>query len=119
MEISGSLLKSSRAVVHCPNVVQCTACNQYFSTLFYCLEHKPSSQVNPSSQLEQGSPALKILFLHCCLEPEIREYTDLLKSRICNIIYSQGTNARKVNCGCVYSAYILKPVLLGGICKQE
>ena len=25
----------------------------------------------------------------------------------------QGTNARKVNCGCVYSAYILKPVLSG------
>ena len=33
----------------------------------------------------------------------------------------QGTYARKVNCGCVYSAYILKPVTqfsLGGICKQ-
>ena len=26
---------------------------------------------------------------------------------------SQGNNARKVNCGCVYSAYILKPVLSG------
>ena len=26
---------------------------------------------------------------------------------------AQGTNARKVNCGCVYSAYILKPVLSG------
>ena len=26
---------------------------------------------------------------------------------------SQGSNARKVNCGCVYSAYILKPVLSG------
>ena len=25
----------------------------------------------------------------------------------------QGCNARKVNCGCVYSAYILKPVLSG------
>jgi len=25
----------------------------------------------------------------------------------------QGTNARKVNCSCVYSAYILKPVLSG------
>ena len=25
----------------------------------------------------------------------------------------QGNNARKVNCGCVYSAYILKPVLSG------
>ena len=25
----------------------------------------------------------------------------------------QGTNARKVNCGRVYSAYILKPVLSG------
>ena len=23
----------------------------------------------------------------------------------------QGTNARKINCSCVYSAYILKPVL--------
>ena len=26
---------------------------------------------------------------------------------------SQGCNARKVYCGCVYSAYILKPVLSG------
>ena len=26
---------------------------------------------------------------------------------------NQGTNGRKVNCGCVYSAYILKPVLSG------
>ena len=26
---------------------------------------------------------------------------------------SQGCNARKVNCSCVYSAYILKPVLSG------
>ena len=25
----------------------------------------------------------------------------------------QGCNVRKVNCGCVYSAYILKPVLSG------
>ena len=25
----------------------------------------------------------------------------------------QGYNARKVNCSCVYSAYILKPVLSG------
>ena len=25
----------------------------------------------------------------------------------------QGTNARKVNCGCVYSAYILIPVFSG------
>ena len=31
----------------------------------------------------------------------------------------QGTNARKVNCDRVYFAYILKPVLSGGICKQE
>ena len=28
-------------------------------------------------------------------------------------IVLQGYNARKVNCGCVYSAYILKPVLSG------
>ena len=27
--------------------------------------------------------------------------------------YHQGYNARKVNCSCVYSAYILKPVLSG------
>ena len=27
--------------------------------------------------------------------------------------YHQGCNVRKVNCGCVYSAYILKPVLSG------
>ena len=27
--------------------------------------------------------------------------------------FDQGTNARKVNCGCVYSAYILKPVRSG------
>ena len=27
--------------------------------------------------------------------------------------FYQGTNARKVNCGRVYSAYILKPVLSG------
>ena len=27
---------------------------------------------------------------------------------------NQGYNARKVNCSCVYSAYILKPVLSGG-----
>ena len=27
--------------------------------------------------------------------------------------YTQGCNVRKVNCGCVYSAYILKPVLSG------
>ena len=26
----------------------------------------------------------------------------------------QGTKTRKVNCGCVFSAYILKPVLSGG-----
>ena len=26
---------------------------------------------------------------------------------------NQGCNVRKVNCGCVYSAYILKPVLSG------
>ena len=36
---------------------------------------------------------------------------------ICKAIYIltliQGTNARKVNCGRVYSAYILKPVLSG------
>ena len=32
---------------------------------------------------------------------------------------NQGTNARKVNCGRVYSAYIVKPVLSGGRCKQE
>ena len=33
----------------------------------------------------------------------------------------QGYNTWKVNCSCVYSAYILKPVLssLGGICKHE
>ena len=31
-----------------------------------------------------------------------------------NKAYSeQGCNVRKVNCGCVYSAYILKPVLSG------
>ena len=29
------------------------------------------------------------------------------------IRYDQGYNARKVNCCCVYSAYILKPVLSG------
>ena len=29
------------------------------------------------------------------------------------LIFSQGCNVRKVNCGCVYSAYILKPVLSG------
>ena len=33
--------------------------------------------------------------------------------------FYQGCNAMKVNCGRVYSAYILKPVLFGGICKQE
>ena len=33
--------------------------------------------------------------------------------------YKQGYNARKVNCGGVYSAYILKPVLSGRNCKQE
>ena len=27
--------------------------------------------------------------------------------------YEQECNARKVNCSCVYSAYILKPVLSG------
>ena len=27
--------------------------------------------------------------------------------------FTQGTNARKVNCGRIYSAYILKPVLSG------
>ena len=32
---------------------------------------------------------------------------------------AQGCNARKVNCGRVYSAYTLKPFSLGGICKQE
>ena len=32
----------------------------------------------------------------------------------------QGYKARKVNCSCVYSAYILKPWFsLGEICKQE
>ena len=30
-----------------------------------------------------------------------------------NESYHQGYNARKVNCSCVYSAYILKPVLSG------
>ena len=34
------------------------------------------------------------------------------------IINIQGCNARKVNCGGVYSAYILKPVLSGRNCKQ-
>ena len=42
--------------------------------------------------------------------------------RVINRFYrpgpNQGNNARKVNCGCVYSASTLKPVL-GGICKQE
>ena len=33
--------------------------------------------------------------------------------------FSQECNARKVNCSCVYSAYILKPVLFGGISKQK
>ena len=32
----------------------------------------------------------------------------------------QGNNVRKVNCCCVFSAYILKTVLSGGgVCKQE
>ena len=30
-----------------------------------------------------------------------------------SVTLSQGCNARKVNCGCVYSAYTLKPVLSG------
>ena len=30
-----------------------------------------------------------------------------------NVWLGQGCNVRKVNCGCVYSAYILKPVLSG------
>ena len=33
--------------------------------------------------------------------------------------YKQGYKARKVNCGGVYSAYILKPVLSGRNYKQE
>ena len=32
---------------------------------------------------------------------------------------TQGYNAKKVKCSCVYSAYMLKPVPLCGICKQE
>ena len=38
----------------------------------------------------------------------------LINSSIFSIHWScQGSTARKVNCGCVYSAYILKPVLSG------
>jgi len=28
-----------------------------------------------------------------------------------NLLYNQGYNGRKVNCSCVYSAYIYKPSL--------
>ena len=34
-------------------------------------------------------------------------------SRLKEIGYNQECEARKVNCSCVYSAYILKPVLSG------
>ena len=46
----------------------------------------------------------------------VKQFSDVLFVR-----KYQGYNARKVNCSCVYSAYILKPVQfsLGGICKQE
>ena len=37
----------------------------------------------------------------------------LIKRFCCFYAYFQGTNARKVHCGRVYSAYILKQVLSG------
>ena len=40
-------------------------------------------------------------------------------SVLCKHGEGQDYNARKVNCSSVYSAYILKPVLTGRICKQE
>ena len=41
-----------------------------------------------------------------------RPFNDRFQKRLTN--WYHGCNARKVNCRCVYSAYIL-----GGICKQE
>jgi len=42
---------------------------------------------------------------------DVQKFQTNLKLRIQGI--NQGCNARKVNCGRVYSAYILKPVLFG------
>ena len=40
-------------------------------------------------------------------------------SRLKEIGYNQECEARKVNCSCVYSAYILKPVLSGRNLKKR
>jgi len=50
----------------------------------------------------------------------IRKKQDYSPFKLEKDVYNkkQECKARKVNCGCVYSVYILKPVLFGGICKQ-
>ena len=56
-------------------------------------------------------------FWHCCCiwflsseNPLVLHEKAVFKAKDWNY---QGCNVRKVNCGCVYSAYILKPVLSG------
>ena len=48
--------------------------------------------------------------LFACIGETIEDHFKLQKMYS---LLSQGNNARKVNCVCVYSAYILKPVLSG------
>jgi len=43
-------------------------------------------------------------------KPLFLDVADTLSNRI---THNQGTNAREVNCGCVFSAYISKPDLSG------
>ena len=52
---------------------------------------------------------VKTLFIVSMILPLLYFLADLY----CERSMEQGTNARKVNCGRVYSAYILKPVLSG------
>ena len=51
----------------------------------------------------------KIPLKKCNIENKLVQREDLVRG--IEHILQQGYNARKVNCSCVYSAYILKPVL--------
>ena len=57
------------------------------------------------------------IFLYCCSRNEQVIFGNInfqnLKTYLIYASSDQGCKARKVNCSCVYSAYILKPVLSG------
>ena len=59
------------------------------------------------------------IYSHIVIDPRLQVYTDLFKTVPLKALSDQGNNARKVNCCCVFSAYILKPVLTGRCLKTR